>query len=405
MSHINVTSEIGRLKKVMLHRPGDELLNLTPDKLEELLFDDIPFLKDAKKEHDYFKSVLEENGAEVFYLEDMMAEVLNQKPLLREEFIHRIVEESRSSNTVYEKPLCDYLSSIGDNKELVLKTMSGLSIDELELPKSNTLSSMLGKEDTLLLDPMPNLYFTRDPYASVGNKVSLHRMYSATRRRETVYSDYIFKHHNYWSEDIEILYDRKNKYHIEGGDILNLSEDTVAIGISQRTQAKAIDEISRNLFFSTKSDIKRVLAFEIPNTRAFMHLDTVFTQVDYDKFTVHPEILGTLRVFEIMPEDNGELCIKEHIDTLEKILEKFLSRKVSLILCGGGDRIAAAREQWNDGSNTLSIAPGKIVVYERNDVSNAILKKEGLEVIEISSGELSRGRGGPRCMSMPLWRE
>lgn len=405
MSHINVTSEIGRLKKVMLHRPGDELLNLTPDKLEELLFDDIPFLKDAKKEHDYFKSVLEENGAEVFYLEDMMAEVLNQKPLLREEFIHRIVEESRSSNTVYEKPLCDYLSSIGDNKELVLKTMSGLSIDELELPKSNTLSSMLGKEDTLLLDPMPNLYFTRDPYASVGNKVSLHRMYSATRRRETVYSDYIFKHHNYWSEDIEILYDRKNKYHIEGGDILNLSEDTVAIGISQRTQAKAIDEISRNLFFSTKSDIKRVLAFEIPNTRAFMHLDTVFTQVDYDKFTVHPEILGTLRVFEIMPEDNNELYIKEHIDTLEKILEKFLSRKVSLILCGGGDRIAAAREQWNDGSNTLSIAPGKIVVYERNDVSNAILKKEGLEVIEISSGELSRGRGGPRCMSMPLWRE
>ena len=405
MSHINVTSEIGRLKKVMLHRPGDELLNLPPDKLEELLFDDIPFLKDAKKEHDYFKSVLEENGAEVFYLEDMMAEVLNQKPLLREEFIHRIVEESRSSNTVYEKPLCDYLSSIGDNKELVLKTMSGLSIDEFELPKSNTLSSMLGKEDTLLLDPMPNLYFTRDPYASVGNKVSLHRMYSATRRRETVYSDYIFKHHNYWSEDIEILYDRKNKYHIEGGDILNLSEDTVAIGISQRTQAKAIDEISRNLFFSTKSNIKRVLAFEIPNTRAFMHLDTVFTQVDYDKFTVHPEILGTLRVFEIMPEDNGELYIKEHIDTLEKILEKFLSRKVSLILCGGGDRIAAAREQWNDGSNTLSIAPGKIVVYERNDVSNAILKKEGLEVIEISSGELSRGRGGPRCMSMPLWRE
>ncbi len=405
MSHINVTSEIGRLKKVMLHRPGDELLNLTPDKLEELLFDDIPFLKDAKKEHDYFKSVLEENGAEVFYLEDMMAEVLDQKPLLREEFIHRIIEESRSSNTVYEKPLCDYLSSIGDNKELVLKTMSGLSIDELELPKSNTLSSMLGKEDTLLLDPMPNLYFTRDPYASVGNKVSLHRMYSATRRRETVYSDYIFKHHNYWSEDIEILYDRKNKYHIEGGDILNLSEDTVAIGISQRTQAKAIDEISRNLFFSTKSNIKRVLAFEIPNTRAFMHLDTVFTQVDYDKFTVHPEILGTLRVFEIMPEDNGELYIKEHIDTLEKILEKFLSRKVSLILCGGGDRIAAAREQWNDGSNTLSIAPGKIVVYERNDVSNAILKKEGLEVIEISSGELSRGRGGPRCMSMPLWRE
>ena len=147
-----------------------------------------------------------------------------------------------------------------------------------------------------------------------------------------------------------------------------------------------------------------ILAFNIPNNRAMMHLDTVFTQIDVDKFTIHPGIMGPLTVFEITPEGAG-IKVREMSGKLEDILEKYVGRPVELIPCGGGDRIAAEREQWNDGSNTLCIAPGTVVVYERNDVTNALLKEKGINVIEIPSAELSRGRGGPRCMSMPIWRE
>ena len=184
------------------------------------------------------------------------------------------------------------------------------------------------------------------------------------------------------------------------------ADKVLAIGISQRTEPDAIDMIARNIFASEDSTINTVLAFNIPNSRAFMHLDTVFTQIDVDKFTVHPGILGPLQVFEITPGADDELKVREIDDTLENILAKYLGLpKVTLIQCAGGDTIAAEREQWNDGSNTLCIAPGVIVVYERNDVTNAILREAGLKVLEMPSAELSRGRGGPRCMSMPLIRE
>ncbi|WP_449315107.1 arginine deiminase family protein, partial [Rubneribacter sp.] len=190
----------------------------------------------------------------------------------------------------------------------------------------------------------------------------------------------------------------------EGGDILNINDHVLAIGISQRTEPDAIDEIAHNIFNDKTSPVDTILAFNIPNSRAFMHLDTVFTQIDVDKFTIHPGIMGPLTVFEITPEGAG-IKVKEMNDTLENILEKYVGCPVELIPCCGGDRIAAEREQWNDGSNTLCIAPGKIVVYERNDVTNAVLAEKGLELVVVPSAELSRGRGGPRCMSMPIWRE
>ena len=199
-------------------------------------------------------------------------------------------------------------------------------------------------------------------------------------------------------------YSRYSAFHIEGGDILNINDHVLAIGISQRTEPDAIDEIAHNIFNDKTSPVDTILAFNIPNSRAFMHLDTVFTQIDVDKFTIHPGIMGPLTVFEITPEGAG-IKVKEMNDTLENILEKYVGCPVELIPCGGGDRIAAEREQWNDGSNTLCIAPGKIVVYERNDVTNAVLAEKGLELVVVPSAELSRGRGGPRCMSMPIWRE
>jgi len=207
---------------------------------------------------------------------------------------------------------------------------------------------------------------------------------------------------------VERFYDRDFEYHIEGGDILNLNEKTLAIGISQRTQADAIEKIAKQIFFNSKNtELENILAFNIPNTRAFMHLDTVFTQIDYDKFTIHPGIQGPLQVFKITKgKVEGELNIVEMNAKLEDILAKHLGvDKVTLIQCGGGDKIIADREQWNDGSNTLCIKPGEVVVYSRNYITNKLLVENGIKIHVIPSSELSRGRGGPRCMSMPLIRE
>ncbi len=408
---IHVTSEIGKLKKVLLHRPGKELLNLTPDSLERLLFDDIPYLKDAIKEHDNFASILRENGVEVVYLEDLVAEALDTDTSVREKFIYQFMEEAGIRTKKYRNIVFDYLNQIKDNKELVLKTMEGIQISDLPAQKlevEKSLVDLIETPDNFIADPMPNLYFTRDNFASVGEGINLNKMYSVTRNRETIYAEYIFTYHPEY-KNVKRYYDRSLAYHTEGGDVLNINNHTVAVGISQRTEAEAIDEMAKNFFKDPDCQIDTVLAFNIPNSRAFMHLDTVFTQIDYDKFTYHPGIMETLQVFEITegndPDSYEDLNVKEINDSLENILTKYVGKKVTLIPCAGGDKVAAEREQWNDGSNTLCIAPGVVIVYDRNNVTNEVLRSYGLKVLELHGAELSRGRGGPRCMSMPLERE
>ena len=406
---IHVTSEIKPLKKVLVHRPGKELLNLTPDTLGRLLFDDIPFLKDAQAEHDEFAQILRDNGIKVVYLEDLMTEVLDENPQVKPSFIRQFIYEAGIRTPMYKDLLFDYLNEIFDNKDLVLKTMEGIKVSELKRTKKdieNSLVDLVSEEGKFLAEPMPNLYFTRDPFASVGNGVILNKMYSVTRSRETIYAEYIFNYHSDYMDKVEKYYDRENAFSIEGGDVLNLNEHTLAIGISQRTSADAIDLLSKNMFKNENCNIDTILAFKIPECRAFMHLDTVFTQIDYDKFTFHPGIMDSLIVYEITAGDKeDEVKVKEKKGNLEKILEEYLGKDITLIPCAGGDKIASEREQWNDGTNTLCIAPGVVVVYNRNNVTNEILRSHGIKVIEMNSAELSRGRGGPRCMSMPLVRE
>lgn len=410
---INVNSEIKPLKKVLLHRPGNELLNLTPDSLTRLLFDDIPYLKKAKEEHDEFAKILTDNGIVVVYLEDLMAETLDLNPSIKEKFIKQFIYEAGIKTPKYNKVVFEYLNTYSDNKELVLKTMEGININELnamERDVEHSLVDLITEESKFLADPMPNLIFTRDPFASMGNGVCLNKMYSVTRNRETIYAEYIFNYHPDYKDSVKKYYDRYNPYHIEGGDVLLLNETTLAIGISQRTQAESIELLANNLFKDKSSKIERILAFSIPNCRAFMHLDTVFTQVDYDKFTYHPGIMDTLEVYEITPneeivDEEDTINVKKINDSLENILESALNKDITLIPCGAEDRITSEREQWNDASNTLCIAPGVVVVYDRNNITNALLKRAGLKVLEMPGSELSRGRGGPRCMSMPLYRE
>jgi len=404
---INVKSEIMPLKRVLLHRPGNELLNLTPDSLQRLLFDDIPYLQRAREEHDEFARILSMNGVEVVYLEDLMAEVLDLNPELREKFIRQYVYEAGIKTPKYKNSVLEYLRGYSDNKELVLKTMEGININELtamERDMEHSLVDLVTEDSKFLADPMPNLVFTRDPFASIGNGISLNKMYSVTRCRETIYAEYIFTYHPDYKGTVK-YYDRYNPYHIEGGDILVLNDHVIAVGVSQRTMPESIEQLALNMFKDPECPFDTVLAFNIPNSRAFMHLDTVFTQIDYDKFTYHPGIMDTLQVFEIKEDVIEGVKVREVNDSLENILEKYLKKDITLIPCGGGDKIISEREQWNDGSNTLCIAPGVVIVYDRNNITNAVLRRYGIKVLEMHSSELSRGRGGPRCMSMPLFRE
>ena len=407
MEGICVRSEIAPLKKVLLHRPGRELLQITPDRLSELLFDDIPYLRVAQEEHDAFAGILRDNGAEVVYLEDLMTEVLDAHPDLLRPFLYQWLEEGNIKTKRWQDKLYDYLTESYSGKALVEKTMEGITLSEMGGASKYSLQDMIAPPDDLIVDPMPNLYFQRDPFASVGTGILLNRMHFPTRRRETIYADYIFNYHPDYKGLVKRYYGRNLHASIEGGDVLNLTADTLAIGISERTSPDAIEVAAQNLFSDPDCQVRRILAFDIPNSRAFMHLDTVFTQIDTDKYTVHPGILGSLTVYEITQnrKNHKELKIKRIDSSLEKILERYTHVDgVKLIKCGGDDLIAAAREQWNDGSNTLCVAPGKIVVYQRNEVTNEMLRREGITVLEMPSAELSRGRGGPRCMSMPLVR-
>ena len=412
MSVINVKSEIAPLKKVLLHRPGNELLNLTPDTLGRLLFDDIPYLPDAVKEHEEFVSILRSNGIEVVFLEDLMTDVLNISGEIEDKFIRQFIYEAGIRTPKYKNLVFEYLKSFVNKKELVLKTMEGIKIGDISRKKrevEKSLVDLVSEESEFIADPLPNLYFTRDPFASVGNGVVLNKMYSVTRSRETIYAEYIFNYHPDFKDKLYKLYNRYLPYHIEGGDVLNLNDHIIAVGISQRTEAAAIDELAKNIFRTPDCTVDTILAFNIPVSRAFMHLDTVFTQIDYDKFTYHPGIMETLQVFEItegdIPDSDEDLNVKEVNGSLEEILEKYLGRKITLIPCAGGEKTSSEREQWNDGTNTLCIAPGVVVVYNRNNITNNILREHGIKVFEMNSAELSRGRGGPRCMSMPLVRE
>lgn len=395
--HIHVYSEIGNLKTVILHRPGEEIENLTPDYLERLLFDDIPFLKVAREEHDNFAKILQNNGVEVLYLEKLAAEAVECK-YVKELFLNEVIEECGIEHKEQIEKLKEFLKSL-PTKAMVDKIMAGVRKKEVGYKEDFN-------EYPFLMDPMPNLYFTRDPFASIGKGITLNSMRTKTRRRETIFGKYIFKYHpEFKDSNVPLWYDRSHQYNIEGGDELVLSSEVLAVGHSERTDREAVLTMAKNIFEAGES-FNTVLIFDIPKIRAFMHLDTVFTMIDYDKFTVHPGIEGSLKVTAVtFDKKNKELITKDEEGSLEKILSKYLNKDITLIRCGGGDKIISGREQWNDGSNTLAIAPGKVVTYERNYITNEILDKYNITVLSMASSELSRGRGGPRCMSMPIYRE
>lgn len=398
------TCEIGRLRTVMLHRPGRELENLMPEYLDRLLFDDIPYLKVAQEEHDAFARCLKDQGVEVLYLADLVAETIEDRGV-REELVEQFLDEAELTKHRAREILKEYFAEM-DNRSLVDTMMAGIRKSDIRGFETGKLADFLSfrsDDYPFLIDPMPNLYFTRDPFATIGTGVSIHRMHTVTRNRETLFGKFIFQYHPKY-KDVPKWYDRGETSSLEGGDILVLSPEVIAVGISQRTQEDSIDKFARTVLSVSKT-FRKILAFNIPKTRSFMHLDTVFTMVDRDKFTVHPNILHEITVF-VLEMEEGRVRVREEQGRLEDILKKHLGlADVKLIKCGSDSPIDASREQWSDGSNTLAIAPGEVVVYGRNYVTNRILEENGVTIHTIPCSELSRGRGGPRCMSMPFVRD
>lgn len=401
---LSIRSEIGKLRSVLLHRPGKELERLTPAYLEEMLFDDIPWLKQISFEHDEFASVLRNHDCEVLYYSDLLADILTNEDI-KSEVINDVIFFSHIQNPNLVNEIADHLSK-QNNKELSEIIISGLAISDLPGKSGRSrLSDYINEAFPFYISPLINLYFTRDPGAVIGERMAVSSMKTEARRRESLILHHINKFHPRFIDNSEETWNSYNNPNsIEGGDILVLSPETIAIGCSVRTSTSAIEEVAESLF-KGNSTVKEVLVIQIPFTRAYMHLDTVLTMVDYDKFTIFPGIENSVRVFSLTPGQKSGLNIKPVDNLLTALKASLKLPSVKLIPSGGGDVITAAREQWNDSTNTLAIAPGVVVTYDRNTVSNSTLRSNGIEVVEIGGSELVRGRGGPRCMSMPLNRD
>jgi len=380
------------------------LERLIPKYLDEMLFEDIPYLAQMQEEHDKFAEVLRANGAEVLYFEKLLEDILEVRNV-KETVIEEIITGLRVNSAQLKKDIRALLAEMLP-RQLTSTLLSGLSKKEVTHSEAEKrLSFFIKDEYPFYIDPLPNLYFSRDYGTVIGTRLSVNTMKARARKRESMLLQYVAEHHpRFGGCKLWRRHDEADS--IEGGDILVLSDSVIAVGCSARTSPEGIETLAARIFAEDES-VREVLVIQIPFTRAYMHLDTVFTMVDVDKFTIFPGIADTVHVFRLSPggpKRRGGIRIHQETNLSRTLARSLRLPAVKLIATGGGDTWSAEREQWNDSTNTLAIAPGKVITYRRNILSNAILRENGIEVLEIAGSELVRGRGGPRCMSMPLRR-
>jgi arginine deiminase len=396
-----VCSEVAPLKAVLTHRPGRELENLTPRYLGDLLFDEIPWLRRAKAEHDAFVTAMRADGVNVLYIEDLVADVVTSDAL-RSELIGRQLAFNSMKQRRVADAMADYLMNMPLDK-CVAALMAGIRKADLgNLDDEHSLSHLVRRSFPFYLSPLPSMYFTRDQGIVIGDRLLLSQMFNFARRRETEFLRFVAEHHPLFART-PLIINEEYPTGLEGGDVMVISADTVMIGMSERTTEAAIEYVAGRLL-GGEGPIARVIVVEIPARRAYMHLDTVLTMVDEDKFIIYPGVEGQMQVYELTRGEDGRVWAQTCGD-LRTTLSRVLGRDVTMIRSGGDDPITSAREQWADSTNTLALSPGKVILYNRNEATNAILRAHGLSVVEFEGSELGRGRGGPHCMTMPLWRE
>ncbi len=399
---LEIGSEIGELQAVLLHRPGEELNHLIPRYLGDLLFDEIPWLERAQQEHMGFAHALRSVGAQVYYVEDLVTELMADLAI-KEQLINDHLAFVRLVNPDVIHAVHDYLLELPDH-QTVDQLIAGLSKATVApLKKHQHFSDLTTRSYPFFLDPMPSMYFTRDHGAMMRDRLLVSEMFSFARRRETLFIRYLQRYHPLFVET-PLWIDGEIPTGIEGGDLIILNPQTLLIGFSERTTEHAIEYVAHKLLVEHQ-ELEQIIVVQIPAKRAYMHLDTVFTMLDHDKFILYPGVEDAIEVYTLT-RGLGDMVDARHEDDLQDTLARALKvSSVDIIRSGGSDPITAAREQWSDSTNTLAVAPGKAICYDRNQVTNRVLREHGIEVIEIAGSELVRGRGGPRCMSMPLARE